>query len=162
VSVRRHLRRRSRGQALVEVALVAPLFFALLFGLIDLGRVIWAIDSVGAAAREGARYASVNACTKSPKCSPIQAPTRDEIKTYALGFVVAGGVNPTSTVCFSPVTIGSRQPTCSGDLDSGAAGYERGNLVTVGVQSNVPVFLGAIFGSSTFPVSASSTVLINN
>ena len=49
MNVRRNLlRERSRGQALVEVALVSPLFFALLFGLIDLGRVIWAIDSVGA------------------------------------------------------------------------------------------------------------------
>jgi hypothetical protein len=34
--------------------------------------------------------------------------------------------------------------------------------VTVGVTSHVPVFLGAIFGTSTFPVSATSTVLVNN
>jgi Flp pilus assembly protein TadG len=42
---------RSRGQALVEVALVAPLFFLLVFGTIDLGRVIWANDAVASAAR---------------------------------------------------------------------------------------------------------------
>ena len=159
MNVRRNLvRDRSRGQALVEVALVTPLFFALLFGLIDLGRVIWAIDSVGAAAREGARYASVHANTTLIAGTELK--TRAELKAYALGYVVAGGINPTSSVCFSVVNIGSRAPHCSGDTDTGT--YARGNLVTVSVHSNVPVFLGAIFGASTFPVSAESTVLINN
>jgi Flp pilus assembly protein TadG len=159
--MRRHvLRDRSRGQALVEVALVSPLFFALLFGLIDLGRVIWAIDSVGAAAREGARYASVHAGEKLILIPGTEGKTKAELKAYAQGFVVAGGTSPTATVCFSPVNIGSKAPGCSGDTDTGT--YARGNLVTVAVHSNVPVFLGAIFGSSTFPVSAESTVLINN
>jgi Flp pilus assembly protein TadG len=152
------LRERSRGQALVEVALVSPLFFALLFGLIDLGRVIWAIDAVGAAAREGARYASVHAGTTGIPGADVK--TTAELKTYALGYVVAGGINPTATVCFSNVNIGDRSAGCSGDTST--ATYTRGNLVTVRVQSSVPVFLGAIFGSSTFPVSAQSTVLINN
>jgi Flp pilus assembly protein TadG len=159
VNRRRTLARdRSRGQALVEVALVAPLFFMLLFGLIDLGRVIWAIDSVGAAAREGARYASVHAGTLGINGSEKVEPAA--IKEYTLGFVVAGGINPTATVCFSAVTIGTQTPGCSGDTSTGT--QYRGNLVTVGVQSQVPVFLGAIFGTSTFPVSAESTVLINN
>lgn len=149
---------RSRGQAMVEVALVSPLFFALLFGLIDLGRVIWAIDVVGSAAREGARYASVHAGTPGIKGNDLKSP--DEIKAHALGFVVAGGVNPSATVCFSEVNISSQQLGCSGDTSTGA--QVRGNLVTVTVQSSVPVFLGAVFGSGTFPVSATSTVLINN
>jgi Flp pilus assembly protein TadG len=159
VNVRRNLlRERSRGQALVEVALVSPLFFALLFGLIDLGRVIWAIDSVGAAAREGARYASVHANTTLIPGTEVKTPA--QIKAHTLGFVVAGGINPSATVCFSTVNIGSQTPGCSGDTSTGT--YTRGNLVTVGVQSHVPVFLGAIFGTSSFPVSAESTVLINN
>jgi Flp pilus assembly protein TadG len=158
VKVRRHLRGRTTGQALVEVALVAPLFFALLFGLIDLGRVIWAIDAVGAAAREGARYASVHAGTDG--IAGAETKTAAQIKTYALGYVVAGGINPSATVCFSPVTIGSQTAGCSGDTSTGT--QAKGNLVTVGITSHVPVFLGAIFGTSTFPVSATSTVLINN
>ena len=44
-------RRASRGQALAEVALVAPIFFLMVFGIIDLGRVIWANDVVANAAR---------------------------------------------------------------------------------------------------------------
>ncbi len=52
-------RRRSRGQGVAEFALVIPLFLVMLFGIIDLGRVIWANDALANAAREGARYASV-------------------------------------------------------------------------------------------------------
>ena len=51
--------RRESGQALAEAALVLPLFFAMFFGILDLGRVIWANDVVTNAAREGARFASV-------------------------------------------------------------------------------------------------------
>jgi Flp pilus assembly protein TadG len=41
----------------VEFALIAPVLFALLFGIIDLGRIFWADQDVATAAREGARYA---------------------------------------------------------------------------------------------------------
>lgn len=153
---RQSRRRRDRGQALVEVALVAPLFFALLFGLIDLGRVIWAVDVVGGAAREGARYASVHHGTPG---ATVRV-TKDEIKAHALGFVVAGGTSTAATVCFSPVTIASQTQGCSGDTDASASA--RGGLVTVRVETHVPVFLGAIFGRDTFTVSGESTVLINN
>ena len=49
----------SRGQALVEFAIVAPVFFLLLFGLIDLGRYVYVTNSFAQAAREAGRYASV-------------------------------------------------------------------------------------------------------
>jgi Flp pilus assembly protein TadG len=154
---RQQTRDRAHGQALAEVALVLPLFFALLFGLIDLGRVIWAIDVVGGAAREGARYASVHA--GSPGAGTGVA-TEDEIKAHALGFVVAGGLNTSASVCFSAVTIASQSAGCSGGFDVDM--YKRGNLVTVRVESQVPIFLGAIFGRDAFDVSGESTVLINN
>jgi Flp pilus assembly protein TadG len=53
-------RPRSRGQALVEFALVAPLFFILLFGIIEAGRFIFYYETLSSATREGARYAIVN------------------------------------------------------------------------------------------------------
>jgi len=55
-------RRRSevRGQALVEFALVAVLFFILLFGIIDGSRAIYAYNTVANAARVAARVAIVN------------------------------------------------------------------------------------------------------
>jgi TadE-like protein len=53
-------RRPARGQAMVEFALVAPMFFLLLFGIIEAGRFIFYYESLSGATREGARYAIVN------------------------------------------------------------------------------------------------------
>jgi TadE-like protein len=54
-------RRRGRGQALVEFALAIPIFLLLIFGLVDLGRAVFVNNSLGEGARDGARYASVQA-----------------------------------------------------------------------------------------------------
>lgn len=51
----------ARGQSLVEFALVFPIFAALLFGVIDGGRLIYLNTVVSQAAREGARVAAVEA-----------------------------------------------------------------------------------------------------
>ena len=48
-------RRRSRAQSMVEFAVLAPIFFLLLIGTIDLGRAIYIYNSISDAAREGAR-----------------------------------------------------------------------------------------------------------
>jgi hypothetical protein len=53
-------RRKSRGQSLAEFALIAPLFFLLLFGIIEAGRFIFYYETLNNATREGARYAIVN------------------------------------------------------------------------------------------------------
>lgn len=47
---------KQRGATLVEFAIVAPLLFLLLFGLIEFGRAIATYTDVATAAREGARY----------------------------------------------------------------------------------------------------------
>jgi len=49
-----------RGQALAEFALVAPIFFMLLFGIIEAGRFMFYYEVLNNATREGARYAIVN------------------------------------------------------------------------------------------------------
>jgi Flp pilus assembly protein TadG len=51
---------RRRGQALVEFALIIPLFLLLLVGIFDLGRAVFAYNTLTNAAREGARLAIVN------------------------------------------------------------------------------------------------------
>ena len=53
-------RRRHRGQALVEFALTIPIFLLLLVALFDLGRAVFAWNTLANAAREGARTAIVN------------------------------------------------------------------------------------------------------
>lgn len=56
----RRARERHKGQALVEFALVIPLFLLLLVGLFDLGRAVFSYNTLTNAAREGARIAIVN------------------------------------------------------------------------------------------------------
>jgi hypothetical protein len=50
----------TRGQALVEFALVAPVFFLLLFAVIEGGRFILYYETLANATREGARYGIVH------------------------------------------------------------------------------------------------------
>jgi len=56
-------RARHRGQALVEFALVIPIFLVIVMGVFDLGRAVFAYNSVTNAAREGSRLAIVNQTT---------------------------------------------------------------------------------------------------
>ena len=51
--------REERGQDLVEFALIAPILFLLLFGLMEFGVAIWHYNTLAQAAREGARAALV-------------------------------------------------------------------------------------------------------
>jgi Flp pilus assembly protein TadG len=50
----------SRGQALVEFALVFPIALLVLFGIFDVGRLVFMYTGLTNAAREGARLAIVN------------------------------------------------------------------------------------------------------
>jgi len=47
--------RRKAAQSMVEFAVLAPVFFLLLLGTIDLGRAVYIYNSISDASREGAR-----------------------------------------------------------------------------------------------------------
>ncbi len=51
---------RTRGQALVEFAVVVPVFVLLMLGIFDLGRAVYAFHTLNNAARDGARHAIVD------------------------------------------------------------------------------------------------------
>jgi len=61
----------SAGQALVEFALVAPIFFLLLFGIIEGGRFILYYQTLSNATREGARYAIVHGSNSNCPSGPM-------------------------------------------------------------------------------------------
>jgi Flp pilus assembly protein TadG len=91
----RYGRRSSRrGQALVEFAFVAPIFFLLLFGIIDFGRYVYYVQVLNNAAREGARYAIVHG---SGSFTPV-GPAQDDptvagiVRTYAVGVIGSSAV----------------------------------------------------------------------
>lgn len=89
-------RQRSAAQALVEFVLVAPLFFLLLFAIIDFGRYVYYVQILNNAAREGARYAIVHGSRDGldPTGPGSPDPTGEDVKAvvlnYAIG-VIGGG-----------------------------------------------------------------------
>jgi len=55
VQTRRGPHRDERGSSLVEFALVIPVIMLLIFGAVDLGRAVYAYNTIANAARDGAR-----------------------------------------------------------------------------------------------------------
>jgi hypothetical protein len=83
-------RRRSRGQSLVEFALILPIFLMLLFGLFDLGRAVYAWSTINNAAREAGRQLIVDQTFVMSGGQPVYTHARD----YALKHSVALNVQP--------------------------------------------------------------------
>jgi len=70
-------RRRQRGQSLVEFAFVLPIIVLVIASFIELGRAVFAWNTIANAARQGARVAAVNQLTDTPDCDesrPVEDP----------------------------------------------------------------------------------------
>lgn len=165
-------RRRSRGQALVEFSLVLPVFLVMLMGVIDVGRAIWAQNSLAAAAREGARFAIVHggsattACPVGPAISgvtvipavssscPYPSPSTQAIKDAVTAAANAGGTSIAVTVCYGT--------GCSGDTNAVGATNARGTPVTVAVTSRVNLITPSLLGMSGFGISSVTTMVVNH
>jgi Flp pilus assembly protein TadG len=65
--------RRGRGQTLAEFAMVVPLILLLLLGAVDLGRAVFAYNTLSQAARAGARTAIVNQDLTAVRAKAIAA-----------------------------------------------------------------------------------------
>jgi Flp pilus assembly protein TadG len=163
--------RRTRGQALLEFALVLPVFLIMLMAVVDVGRAIWAQNSVAAAAREGARFAIVHGgsdntlCPVGPKnpdrtkdwpsasaSCPYPSPSKQSIKDAVAAAAAAAGTNHTVTVCYGA--------GCSGDTD--LTSNKRGEPITVAVTSRVNLISSALLGQSGFGISSVTTMVVNH
>lgn len=69
-----------RGAAAIEFALVAPVFFAIVFGMIEMGRGVMVAQVAGSAAREGVRKAAITSMTA------------EEVKTWVRDYLNGCGV----------------------------------------------------------------------
>ncbi len=91
------------GSAIVEMAVVSSLLFAVLFGIIELSLALYTYNYVSDAAREATRYAIVrgSSCTQLTNCGVTAA----QIQTYVqgLGYPGMNSANTTATTTwYSP------------------------------------------------------------
>jgi Flp pilus assembly protein TadG len=120
-------RRHKRGQALVEFALVVPIFLLIAFGTIDFGLAFNAAITISNVAREGAR-----AGVTDPSASTVTARVRD----------TAGNLNDSNLT----VTVSCKMPSgaaCSGGL----SGAETGTTLVVRVNYSYPMITPIAFGT---------------
>lgn len=84
-SPRRTTAKRRQGAAIVEFAVVAPIFFLLVFGIIEFGRMVMVQQVLTNAAREGARVAVLSGATTT------------QVTTAVTNYLSAGGVSGATT-----------------------------------------------------------------
>jgi Flp pilus assembly protein TadG len=156
------MRTHNRGQALPEFALILPLMLLMAIGVVDFGRVLWALDSVSNAAREGARYAIVHGNSPGNPC-PLGpgtgTPACDTVQAVAISKAVGAGGNVTATVCYGPI---GGSPPCVGNVSAPGASSDRGTPVTVRVQAQLNLISSGLLGMNSFTVEGNSTMLVNN
>ncbi len=141
---------REEGQALLETALILPVFLLLLMGLFDFGRAIFAYNSVSESARIGARVAIVNQ-TVSDICEV--AASR------------ATGLGLPTTCAATDTAIGVWVSPKTGQQGCTAINCLQSVKVTYRFQAITPIigaFIGPITLSSTSTVPVESVCFNNN
>ena len=116
--------RREGGQGLVEFALVIPIILVVIVGALDLGRAVYAYNTIANAARQGARVAAVNQIATSPDCNgdrPVEnvANPHWSIKRCAAAAALTLGVQPADVSVAYRAPTGSTMTCTSGALNVG-------------------------------------------
>ena len=102
----RAVRRDQRGTALVEFALLAPLLFLLLFGIVDFGRALDYYNQMTQLAGQGARAASVN---RAPDGTPLSNANLYEIQQQlATTYTAQPELKKGIVVCITHVPSGTQ------------------------------------------------------
>lgn len=96
--IARRFLRDQAGAVAVEFATLAPIFFAMTFGAIDAGRLVWTQISIEHAVESAARCASLG----STNCA-----TASQVQTYAAAQAPGLGLSP-SAFTYSTPTCGSQ------------------------------------------------------
>ncbi len=147
--------RRSRGQSVVELALVMPLLLLLFAGAADLGQIFFNFVSVENAVKEGALYGSRyplcdNASSLCPDPNNVQWRTENEARTAA-GTAL---VTPTSE-CRNAIT-----QVAYGDLRDCVAGDTYVVRATIQFRPLTPI-IGQLIGGTIDLTSESRAIVLN-
>jgi|SRR5579862_2602017 len=105
------LRKDEAGSTAIEFAIVATTLLIIIFGIVDIGRALYAYDWVADAARQGTRFAIVRGQTCSGLSSGCPAQASD-VNAYVAGLTLgidSGQVTVTSG-CYLGSTYVSALP----------------------------------------------------
>jgi len=146
----RRSRDRSRAQALVEFAFVAPLFFLTLFAIIDFGRYVYYVQILNNAAREGARYAIVHGSNGPPSAGPVadDPAITALVKNYATGVIGTGSVFVVHSDWRDPANLANPPSNVRGHIVKVSVTYDFHSLIPV-----VPIPPITITGESSLVIN---------
>jgi hypothetical protein len=145
------------GQAMVEFALVAPLFFLLLFGIIEAGRFVFYHEILANATREGARYAIVNGANVNPIGCPSGPPAPLSVPCDTTGANVVARTQAAAIGLGGSVTV---VPTWL-NTDGSPGHNGRGQTVNVAATFTYRTLVPLV-PLPPIPVTAESSLVINN
>lgn len=116
-------RRRASGQTLVEFALVIPIIVLLIASFVEIGRAVYAFNTIANAARQGVRVAVVNQLPDVTDCDesrPIEDPYEPHWSIIGCALLAGKtlGLTP-ANVTVSYVTPPSTTLSCSPTLHVG-------------------------------------------
>lgn len=99
---------RRRGASAVEFAIVAPIFFLVVLGIVEFGRMVMVQQVITNAAREGARISVLDSAT----AGRVTARVNDYLKAASLpnATVVIDPSAPASAGFDEPVSVEVRMP----------------------------------------------------
>jgi Flp pilus assembly protein TadG len=102
--------RKRRGAAAVEFAFVAPVFFILIFGMIEFGRMVMVQQILTNASREGARKAVLDGSTATDVNNTVIALMADAKIAVDATYITINPANPGSANFGDPVTVTVKVP----------------------------------------------------
>ena len=137
-----HFKPNEDGQSFVELALILPILFIFIAGVLDLGRLFLSYMELRDAAQEGANYASIRANDHLQTEAKFTSEVSDRVKSSVRFPLQLNDV----AVVVSPAT-----------------GLTTGNDVTVTVKYDFPVtapFIGIFFNGQTIKMEVKMTNVV--
>ncbi|MCL4745310.1 MAG: pilus assembly protein [Burkholderiaceae bacterium] len=156
-SERRAASSKHRGNAAVEFAIAASLFFLLLFSVLDFSYLFWVNLTMQHAVREGSRYAITGQSGLDPEPDPLKRDrciaAKAKIQQTAMGLYEK--LSP--TIVFKTVNSATGVATALG----GSSCYGAGQIIVIQLQAEtVPMspLIRAFFPNGKYVFSVSSTM----
>lgn len=143
------MKRPWRAQAIIEFALIGLMFFTMMFGVIEGGRLVFAYHEVSNAAKEGARYAVAHGSmsdTPVSDAAAVQAYVRQEVNGLSKDSLQVTAAWPGDPNQPATCPVGANNPGCP---------------VVVSVTYQFQPVVGMIFGISPITLRSGSEMLIH-